>query len=140
MVKELTENQIPGYRELFDKVDRNCDHFVSTYEFKRFMKILGQNLEESEIKDFFQEKYADGIVQTEDFYHFVLRIMNRLDTTPIYVGLSKIISSDTDRLILTDELNFLTSLGERLTDEELDERIREANVDENGELNFDLMA
>ena len=56
----------------------------------------------------------------------------------ISVGLSRVFDKDGNGFISAAELrHVMTNLGEKLTDEEVDEMIREADIDGDGQVNYE---
>merc|ERR1712003_534391 len=89
------------------------------------MRSLGQNPTEAELHDMINEVDADGN-GTIDFTEF-LSLMAR-----------KMKDKDNNGFISAAELrHVMTNLGEKLTDEEVDEMIREADIDGDGQVNYE---
>ena len=56
----------------------------------------------------------------------------------ISVGFSRVFDKDGNGFISAAELrHVMTNLGEKLTDEEVDEMIREADIDGDGQVNYE---
>merc|ERR1712072_1259573 len=107
----------------FALFDKDGDGTITTKELGTVMRSLGQNPTEAELHDMINEVDADGN-GTIDFTEF-LSLMARKD-------------KDNNGFISAAELrHVMTNLGEKLTDEEVDEMIREADIDGDGQVNYD---
>merc|ERR1712224_383466 len=123
--QDLTEDQIQEFKEAFALFDKDGDGTITTKELGTVMRSLGQNPTEAELHDMINEVDADGN-GTIDFTEF-LSLMAR-----------KMKDKDTNGFISAAELrHVMTNLGEKLTDEEVDEMIREADIDGDGQVNYD---
>ena len=96
------------------------------------MRDLGQNPTEAELKDMINEIDADGN-GTIDFPEF-LSFMAEEELIKAF----KVFDRDGNGQISAAELRLvMNNLGEKLTDEEVDELIREADVDGDGHINYE---
>ena len=141
-VDMLTEEQIADFKEAFSLFDQNGDGTIRTRELGIVMRSLGQNPTAAELQDMVNEVGADGN-GTIDFPEF-LTIMARKfatktdDSEDELREAFKVFDKDGDGFISASELrHVMVNLGERLTDEEVDEMVREADIDGDGQINYE---
>merc|ERR1712217_869504 len=138
--EQLTEEQIAEFKEAFSLFDKDGDGTIITKELGTVMRSLGQNPTEAELQDMINEVDADGN-GTIDFPEFLSLMERKMkDTAPEedLIEAFKVFDRDGNGFISAAELrHVMTNLGEKLTDEEVDEMIREADVDGDGQINYE---
>merc|ERR1712205_274691 len=127
------------FKEAFSLFDKDGDGTITTKELGTVMRSLGQNPTEAELQDMINEVDADGngAIDFPEFLSLMARKMKDTDTEEELVEAFKVFDRDGNGLISAAELrHVMTNLGEKLTDEEVDEMIREADVDGDGAINY----
>ena len=112
------------------------DGTVTTKELGTVMRSLGRNPTEAELKDMIIEVDADenGAIDFPEFSSPMARRMKDTYTEEELVEAFEVFNRDGNGFISAAELrHVMTNLGEKLTDEEVDEMIREADADVPGE-------
>merc|ERR1712232_1017619 len=91
-------------------------------------------------QDMINEVDADGngTIDFLEFLPLMARKMNDTDTEEKLIEAFKVFDRDCNGFISAAELRHgMTNLGEKLTDEEVDEMVREADVDGDEQINYE---
>nr|VDD08313.1 unnamed protein product [Brassica oleracea] len=153
MADQLTDDQISEFKEAFSLFDKDgdgsilsdCYSFqsiccITTKELGTVMRSLGQNPTEAELQDMINEVDADGngTIDFPEFLNLMARKMKDTDSEEELKEAFRVFDKDQNGFISAAELrHVMTNLGEKLTDEEVDEMVREADVDGDGQINYD---
>merc|ERR1712048_597374 len=100
---------------------------ISSKDLGTVMRSLGQNPTACELQDMVNEVDADGngTIDFPEFLSLQARKMKDTDTEEEIIDAFKVFDRDGSGLISAAELrHVMTNLGEKLTDEEIDEMIR----------------
>ncbi|XP_061360537.1 calmodulin-2/4-like isoform X1 [Gastrolobium bilobum] len=151
MADQLSDEQISEFKEAFSLFDKDGDgsHLslsllflccITTKELGTVMRSLGQNPTEAELQDMINEVDADGngTIDFPEFLNLMARKMKDTDSEEELKEAFRVFDKDQNGFISAAELrHVMTNLGEKLTDEEVDEMIREADVDGDGQINYE---
>ncbi|ETS64955.1 calmodulin [Moesziomyces aphidis] len=140
MADQLTEDQIAEFKEAFSLFDKDGDGTITTKELGTVMRSLGQNPTEAELQDMVNEVDADGngTIDFPEFLTMMARKMKDTDSEEEIKEAFKVFDKDGNGFISAAELrHVMTNLGEKLSDNEVDEMIREADVDGDGQINYE---
>ncbi|KAF9870834.1 hypothetical protein CkaCkLH20_11733 [Colletotrichum karsti] len=135
----LTEEQVSEFKEAFSLFDKDGDGQITTKELGTVMRSLGQNPSESELQDMINEVDADnnGTIDFPEFLTMMARKMKDTDSEEEIREAFKVFDRDNNGFISAAELrHVMTSIGEKLTDDEVDEMIREADQDGDGRIDY----
>ncbi|KAK8447114.1 hypothetical protein SEVIR_8G003000v4 [Setaria viridis] len=114
---------------------------ITSKELGTVMRSLGQSPSEEELQDMVKEVDADGsgAIDFQEFLTLLARQMreaNGADEDELREAF-RVFDQDQNGFISRDELgHVLQNLGERLSDDELAEMLREADVDGDGQINY----
>jgi len=139
MADQLTEEQVAEFKEAFSLFDKDGDGTITTRELGTVMRSLGQNPTEAELQDMINEVDADGNNQIDfaEFLTMMARKMKDTDSEEEIREAFKVFDRDNNGFISAAELrHVMTSIGEKLTDDEVDEMIREADQDGDGRIDY----
>eukprot|EP00004_Rigifila_ramosa_P025521 TRINITY_DN7653_c0_g1_i1.p1 TRINITY_DN7653_c0_g1~~TRINITY_DN7653_c0_g1_i1.p1 ORF type:complete len:176 (+),score=59.80 TRINITY_DN7653_c0_g1_i1:78-530(+) len=140
MADQLSEEQIAEFKEAFSLFDNDGDGTITTKELGTVMRSLGQNPTETELQDMVNEVDTDtnGSIDFPEFLAMMARKMKDTDSQEEIREAFKVFDKDGNGFISAAELrHVMTNVGEKLTDGEVDEMIREADVDGDGQINYD---
>ncbi|KAK1919154.1 hypothetical protein P3342_008878 [Pyrenophora teres f. teres] len=157
MADSLTEEQVSEFKEAFSLFDKDGDGQITTKELGTVMRSLGQNPSESELQDMINEVDADNngtidflvchilasgntalaLTTAPEFLTMMARKMKDTDSEEEIREAFKVFDRDNNGFISAAELrHVMTSIGEKLTDDEVDEMIREADQDGDGRIDY----
>ncbi|KAL6847077.1 hypothetical protein ACP4OV_022930 [Aristida adscensionis] len=149
-MEAMKEEQISEFREAFAFFDKDGDGCITVEELATVMASLqGQRPGAEELREMIRDADADGN-GTIDFAEFLALMARKTarDGGGAAAGdgeaeeelreAFKVFDKDQNGFISAAELrHVMISLGEKLTDEEVAQMIREADLDGDGQVNFD---
>lgn len=104
------------------------------------MRSLGQNPTEAELREIIAEvdKNGNGKLDFPEFLSLMARKMKDADTEEEIREAFKVFDKDGNGFISAADLrHIMTNLGEKLTDEEVDEMLAEADPHRQGQINYE---
>ncbi|XP_036615805.1 calmodulin-A-like [Trichosurus vulpecula] len=140
MADQFSEEQIAEFKEAFSLFDKDSDGCITTKELGTVMRSLGQNPTEAELKNMIGEIDTDGngTIDFPEFLSMMARKMKDTDSEEEIREAFRVFDKDGNGFVSAAELrHVMTKLGEKLTDDEVDEMIREADVDGDGQVNYE---
>ncbi len=136
----LSEDKIIEFKEAFEIFDKDKDGYITTKELGDIMKNLGQTPSEAELQDMINEVDIDGngTIDFKEFLGLMARKMRDADTEEELIEAFKVFDRDGNGLISGNELqHVMTSLGENISQDEVEEMIKEADLDGDGYINYE---
>ena len=136
----LSEDKITEFKEAFEIFDKDKDGYITTKELGDIMKNLGQTPSEAELQDMINEVDIDGngTIDFKEFLGLMARKMRDADTEEELIEAFKVFDRDGNGFITSHELrNIMNSLGEGLSPEEIEEMIKEADLDNDGQIDYE---
>ncbi|SPQ24314.1 5ef4de72-1994-4316-857a-dca6952267fa [Thermothielavioides terrestris] len=135
----LSADQIDQYRQAFEMFDKDKTGDITADELGQVMKELGLNPSDQELQDLVDEAdlNKDGVISFEEFLTLMSQSVREVDTEQELLNAFRVFDKDGSGTISSDELrNVLKSLGENLTDQELDEMLQLADRNGDGQIDF----
>ncbi|XP_059317942.1 calmodulin-3-like [Lycium ferocissimum] len=139
MANILNEDQIVEFQEAFSLFDKDGDGCITVEELGTVIRSLDQNPTEEELQDMVNEVDADGngTIEFTEFLNLMAKKMRETDGEEEFKEAFKVFDKDQNGYISATELrHVMINLGEKLTDEEVEQMIREADLDGDGQVNF----
>jgi len=137
--ENLSSDQIEEFKEAFKLFDMDGDGGITAKELLTTMRMLGQNPTEAEIEEVMSVVDMDGsrsIDQPEFFRLMAMPLVER-DTEEEFIQAFEVFDKNKTGKLGKEELGIiLGNLGEKLTEEEVDEILREADTDGDGAINY----
>jgi len=139
----LGELQRAEFKEAFDEFDKDGSGSISTKELLHVMRSIGQNPTEDEINELVMESdmNGDGTLQLNEFIEMMKKKSSESDQTEELRMAFHMFDRNKDGYVDAKELkSLLTTMGERLTQEELEEFMRLADMDGDCKLDYEEFA
>lgn len=140
MAENLTDEQIQEFKEAFNLYDKDGDGTITILELGTVMRSLGQNPSEAELQDLLNEVDNDGncVIDFLEFLEMMAKKGNHTNSEDELIEAFKVFDKDGNGFITSKELkHVMTNLGEKLTIEEAEEMINEADLDGDGQINYE---
>ncbi|KAF2298465.1 hypothetical protein GH714_023666 [Hevea brasiliensis] len=135
----LTEEQITEFQEAFCLLDKDGDGRITFEELATAIKSLEENPTE-ELQSMINEVdvNGNGTIEFGEFLNLMARKMKESEAEEELKEAFKVFDKDQDGYISPNELrHVMINLGEKLTDEEVELMIREADLDGDGQVNYE---
>ncbi|CAL1543767.1 unnamed protein product [Lymnaea stagnalis] len=139
---------LPSYKEikeLFRIFDKNHDNTISSSELGKMLTCMGMEVSEEEVGTLMKEldKNGNGKIEYREFKAFMQDEMRRSEESPreqekaIRMAF-KVFDQNGDGVIDATELRTaMKNLGEPLSDKELNDMMKEADIDKDGKINYE---
>ncbi|XP_066919220.1 calmodulin-like isoform X1 [Clytia hemisphaerica] len=136
----LTIEEINEYKQAFALYDRNSNGTINQNELLSVLRSLGQNPTEQEVQDIINEMDANknGKIEFQEFLEKMAERNERNDMSEDLRNAFRVFDANGDGRISVEELrHVMVNLGDPLTDEEVDEMMREADKDNDGYVDYE---
>lgn len=140
MAENLSDEKISEFRAAFEIFDRDRDGKISKKELGTVMRNLGQNPTEVELTEMINEVDIDGngTIDFREFLGLMVRKMKDSDIDEELLEAFRVFDRDGNGYITSNELkNVMITLGEYLTPDEVEELVKEADLDGDGQINYE---
>jgi calmodulin len=136
-METLSEKTRKEYADAFTVFDRNGDGSISVHELDKVFTSLGFSNSPAQLQEMMREVDKDGNGTIEFNEFCLLMIRNQGDPEQEIREAFKALDVNQDGFISRSELTTgLAKLGMILTEGEVDEMIRQADVDGDGQINY----
>jgi calmodulin len=140
MAENLSDEKIAEFRSAFEVFDRDKDGKISKKELGTVMRNLGQNPTEVELTEMINEVDIDGngTIDFREFLGLMVRKIKETEMDDELIEAFKVFDYNGNGYITVQELrNVMLTLGEYLTSDEVDELVKEADLDNDGQINYE---
>lgn len=137
---KLTPEQIAEFKEAFSIFDKDGDGTISTKELGIVMRSLGETKSDEQLEQMIAEVDVDGngTIDFEEYLEMMAKKMQNSGSADQIREAFKVFDKKNCGYLTVDELrHIMTNLGEKLTDEEVDEMIREVDLDGDGHIDYE---
>ncbi|KAK0396115.1 hypothetical protein QR680_001570 [Steinernema hermaphroditum] len=138
-MEAVSAEQLEEFKEAFELFDRDGDGRITADELGTVMESLGQNPSRQELQDMVNEIDEDGngTIELEEFVRMMSRKVLESENERELREAFQVFDKDNDGYISARELSFvMCNLGEKLSEEEVIDMIKEADLDGDGRVNF----
>lgn len=140
MAQALTQSQERDLKKAFSLFDYDKDGVISINDMKIVLKSLGHRFTEEQLEDLIKkiDRNGDGKIQLNEFLDIMGAKQKYAKALEEEVRVAfEFFDLDGNGFISVTELKQVAlELGEELTEGEIDEMIREADVDGDGQVDF----
>ncbi|GFQ90411.1 calmodulin [Trichonephila clavata] len=135
----LTEEQVAEFKEAFLLFDKDADGMITAAELGVVMRSLGQRPSELELRKMVHmvDKDGNGTIEFDEFLSMMSKKLQESDSETELHEAFRVFDKNGDGFISPSELRqVMTNLGEKLSDEEVEDMIKEADLDGDGLVNY----
>lgn len=140
MAKQLTPEQIAQIKEVFSLFDPNGDGMINKKHLGTCMRSLGLNPTDSELHNITSDESTNDeqVIDFSKFLDIMSQFPKDLDSMEEIREAFRVFDKDGKGTISAAELkHVMTTLAERLTDQEWDEMIEEVDIDDDGQIDYE---
>ncbi|KAL4787322.1 hypothetical protein BJX76DRAFT_318883 [Aspergillus varians] len=140
MADTFTEDQNAQFREVFAVFDKDGNGEITAQELGEVMRSLGQNPTDTELQDIVDELDVDrtGTIDFDEFLVMMSRKVKNSDPEAELREAFAVFDQDNSGTISADELRkVLTSIGDNVTDADVDEMLTLADTNGDGSIDYD---
>ena len=137
----IPEDKINEYKEAFDMFDKNKKGTISAADITKIMKNFGYPISRKEVESMIaqMDTSGNGELDFEEFVTFMQKqtqIIEESDEDQVLKAF-KSFDKDHDGKITNYEFKYiLTQMGDKFTEDEVNQLFKECNLDINGTLNY----
>ena len=142
VVETLSEEMISEFKEIFSLFDTSGDSTIAAKNLKEVLICLGQTLTQEELDELMYEHEidatGDGRVGFVEFLNLMGRKMKETKEVDRMREIFNVFDKNKDGFISASEIQcVMTSLGETLTEDEINEMVKEADRDLDSHISFE---
>ena len=141
-VVDIPEEEIEEYRAAFEMFDTDKSGTISTKEFIKVLKNLGQNATKEEVESIMKDLDVDnsGEIDFNEFISYMqkIKVQEEVDEEEAIIRAFQTFDTDKNGFISMEEFrHILCNLGtDRFSHDDCDEIFKEADLNNDGSLNY----
>ena len=128
------------YQDAFEMFDKDKDGAITARELGNMMRSIGQNPTDEEVNAMIKEVdlNSDGKIELDEFITLMSRNSPDTQTEDEVINSFRVFDKEGNGLIATAELkHIMMTIGDKMTEAEADEMIHEADIDDDGVINYE---
>jgi len=140
MGDQLSAEQVAELKQCFNEFDIDGGGTINTRELGYAMRAMGMNPTEAELLDLINEYDTDGSgqIEFEEFCNMMAHKMGTVNDEDMIRMAFRVLDKDGTGTINSKAFKHLmTHIGDKLSEEEVDSLIQEADKDGDGVLNYE---
>ncbi|XP_037367380.1 calmodulin-like protein 5 [Talpa occidentalis] len=140
MADQLPSEQVAEFKEAFTRFDTDGDGKINVQELGAVMQALGKNVSEEELKEIIArvDTDGDGAISFQEFLAEMAKRMKAGGSEMELREIFKVFDQNGDGHISVDELKqAMVKIGQPMSQEDLDMMIQQADVDKDGQVNYE---
>ncbi|RUP01553.1 calmodulin [Jimgerdemannia flammicorona] len=131
------------WKEAFSLFDKKGTQTVSSDNLGDLLRALGQNPTQAEVRELVQQHGGSDKREVDIDFGTFLTVLTRTDgfksagTAQEFIQGFQVFDKESNGFISAGELRYvLTSLGEKLTNEEVDELLKDVEINKDGQIDY----
>ncbi|KAI8498750.1 PREDICTED: calmodulin-like [Branchiostoma belcheri] len=140
MAGRFSQDQLKQYKAVFEAFDKNKDGVINAEELETALKQLGQAPTKEMVRAMIKaaDKDDSGTLNFDEFLGMVYQVMSNQPAEETLREAFRTFDRDGNGYIDPQELKAaMASMGQRMTDAEIDEMIQAADKDGDGRVNYE---
>ncbi|CAF0780984.1 unnamed protein product [Didymodactylos carnosus] len=138
-ITQFQSEKIEEFRRVFDLFDKDGSGSIDSQEIGQLMRSLGQNPTNKQIEDLISQADKNGNQRLDfnEFVEFMSAHWNDRDQADELKEAFRLFDKDNSGYLTINELKqVMLNMGEKLSQEELDDMMREADLNHDGKLDY----
>ncbi|XP_047501287.1 calmodulin-A-like isoform X1 [Penaeus chinensis] len=139
----LTDDLVAEFKEAFMLFDKDEDGMITTAELGVVMRSLGQRPSETELRKLVGEveTCADGTIEFNEFLQMMSKKLKDIGNGDELKEAFKVFDKKNSGYLSSTELrHVMTSMGEKMSEQEVEDMIKEAAPNGDGRVNYEEFA
>jgi len=139
MVDRLTDDKLNELKEVFEMFDRDKDGLIDAKELGNILRSMDHEPSEQELLDLISDVDSnnDGKIHFNEFLSIMIKRAKDSDVEEELIEAFRIFDKEGEGRISSSEFrHIMMTLGEKLSEDEIDEMIKEADFKSEGFINY----